>query len=91
VRTEAVDRFGREGYKTATPEALGGTRNDAPIGIVGIHAKYFGHELVLFLASDAVGPSLEPPPVHALTLRISSGTAAPGVYVLRVDPDAASA
>ena len=78
VRTEAVDRFGGEGYKTATPEALGGTRNDAPIGIVWIHAKYFGHELVY----SRIGCSwafLSNRLLTRLTPRISSGTAAPGV------------
>ena len=78
VRTEAVDRFGGKGYKTATPEALGGTRNDAPIGIVWIHAKYFGHELVY----SRIGCSwafLSNRLRKRLTPRISSGTAAPGV------------
>jgi hypothetical protein len=37
VRTEAVDRFGREGHESSTAKTRGGTCNHGPIGILGIN------------------------------------------------------
>jgi predicted metal-dependent hydrolase len=44
VRTQAVDRFGREGDESTGAESLGGWRQRSAIGSVWIHPNDFGHE-----------------------------------------------